>query len=211
MRFRDSQTREKLWYSATHFIWQQWTPSPLNFTCGGICSCAVCVVLDKVPSRGHSLGWQSLLGVSVSKQVVLYRTEFTLLIVPRGIWSKNCCATSDEFSWITQNHPLFGWHRVLVHFFAPFPSYFIYSFSSKFHSCPVQFHSLSVQFFQFSSSLSLTLCSPFSNHSHHISPSILDHTFQVKWVSWWPNSGGQVRGTALRRSWEVPISGPVRH
>ena len=27
MRFRDSQTREKLWYSATHFIWQQRTPS----------------------------------------------------------------------------------------------------------------------------------------------------------------------------------------
>ena len=27
MRFRDSQTREKLWYSATHFILQQETPS----------------------------------------------------------------------------------------------------------------------------------------------------------------------------------------
>ena len=39
----------------------------------GICSCAVCVVLDEVPSRGHSLGWHSLLGVRGVKTMWLYQ------------------------------------------------------------------------------------------------------------------------------------------
>ena len=72
MGFRDSQSRDKLWYSATHFILQQEARSYENLW--GICSYGVRVVLDEVPSRGHSCAWQSLLGVSVSKRVFIYRT-----------------------------------------------------------------------------------------------------------------------------------------
>ena len=47
----------------------------------GICSRAVCVVLDKVLSRGHSFAWHSL-----------YQYIF-LLNVPHCIWRKNYCGT----------------------------------------------------------------------------------------------------------------------
>ena len=79
MGFRDSQSRDKLWYSATHFILQRETRSYENLS--GICSRAVCVVLDKVLSRGHSFAWHSL-----------YQ-YFFLLNVPHCIWRKNYCGT----------------------------------------------------------------------------------------------------------------------
>ena len=64
----------------------------------GICSCAVCVVLDKVPSRGLSFAWHSLLGVGVSRHV-MKSTCFTLLDVPHYIHFVEellCHSTLDE-------------------------------------------------------------------------------------------------------------------
>ena len=64
----------------------------------GICSCAVCVVLDKVPSRGLSFAWHSLLGVGVSRHV-MKSTCFTLLDVPHYIHFVEellCHLTLDE-------------------------------------------------------------------------------------------------------------------
>jgi hypothetical protein len=129
MGFRDSQSRDKLWYSATHFILQQETPSYENLS--GICSCAVCVVLDKVLSRGHSFAWHSL-----------YQYSF-LLNVPHCIWRKNYCGTSGSMNHLESPRIISVRFETWFHFMLPTCSNQFHLFSAQLYSSS-QFHSCSV-------------------------------------------------------------------
>ena len=133
MGFRDSQSRDKLWYSATHFILQQETPSYENLW--GICSYGVRVVLDEVPSRGHSFAWQSLLGVRVSKKVVITNIWlFWMNLGDKVVFVRFC------LGWIMNSS---AWHIVSFLSFSMFHPVSIHSRPNFIH-----FPSGFIQFFQ---------------------------------------------------------------
>ena len=145
----------------------------------GICSCAVCVVLDKVPSRGHSFAWHSLLGVGVSRHVGIARYS-TLLNVPHYTHFVSFCGRTiivplyarwiDESCWIMDETVI-----VCIHLWGlnlgvdcMFPTFSNISnqfhlFSVQLHSFSAQFHSCSVRVYPFSSSMTGSYFLPFSN------------------------------------------------
>ena len=90
----------------------------------GICSCAVCVVLDKVPSRGLAFAWHSLLGVGVSRLVSISKIFYVAKCAPLYtfcviLW-KNYCATLRYINrWILLNH---GWNSHRLYSFVRFES-----------------------------------------------------------------------------------------
>ena len=140
----------------------------------GICSCAVCVVLDKVPSRGLSFAWHSLLGVGVSRHVGISRC-FTLLNVPHYIHFVSFCGRTiivplyarwiDESCWIMDETVivcihLWGLNLGVDCMFPTFSNQF-HLFSVQLHSFSAQFHSCSVRVYPFSNNMNWELFSFF--------------------------------------------------
>ena len=117
-----------------HVILQQKTPSYENLW--GICSYGVRVVLDEVPSRGHSFAWQSLLGVQgVKKSCYIKMFYFAKCASLHLEEELSCHFTFNEVR--TKKHHLNSFVRCEtgIHFyFEHFPTSFIRFLPSFIHS-----------------------------------------------------------------------------
>ena len=192
MRFRDSQSREKLWYSATHFLWQQETPSYQLWASLLVRHLQLrCMCRSWRSSFKRPLAWLTqLVGCQGCQNNVVISIYFTLLNVPHDIWRKNCCATLKSMHHL-ESPSIINCKVSGNHFMLPTFSNQFHSFSARLHSFSAQFHSTSVDVYPFSSSMNWELFSSFAK--------LIVWRLPSKWaVSLWPNTVPSP--TALRRS-----------